>query len=76
MKLARYHTGRGQFIAFFGAFHGRTMGSLALTGRRAFSKKGFFPVMPGVASRPLRLLLSLRVRKDAGFLRGRMREGD
>ena len=32
IKLARYHTGRGQFIAFVGAFHGRTMGSLALTG--------------------------------------------
>ena len=32
IKLARYHTGRGQFVAFVGAFHGRTMGSLALTG--------------------------------------------
>src|SRR5260370_11026966 len=31
IKMARYHTGRGQFIAFFGAFHGRTMGSLSLT---------------------------------------------
>src|ERR1700694_4963144 len=29
IKLSRYHTGRGQFVAFLGAFHGRTMGSLA-----------------------------------------------
>src|SRR5580700_6278054 len=48
LKLARYHTGRGQFVAFFGAFHGRTMGSLALTGSKSIQKKGFFPMMPGV----------------------------
>jgi 4-aminobutyrate aminotransferase len=47
LKLARYHTGRGQFIAFVGAFHGRTMGSLALTGSKSVQKKGFFPIMPG-----------------------------
>ena len=48
LKLARYHTGRGQFIAFVGAFHGRTMGSLALTDSKSVQKKGFFPMMPGV----------------------------
>ena len=48
IKLARYHTGRGQFVAFFGAFHGRTMGSLALTASKSVQQKGFFPVMPGV----------------------------
>jgi 4-aminobutyrate aminotransferase len=48
IKLARYHTGRGQFVAFVGAFHGRTMGSLALTGSKSIQKKGFFPMMPGV----------------------------
>jgi 4-aminobutyrate aminotransferase len=47
IKLARYHTGRGQFVAFVGAFHGRTMGSLALTGSKNVQKKGFFPMMPG-----------------------------
>jgi len=47
LKMARYHTGRGQFVAFFGAFHGRTMGSLALTGSKSTQKKGFFPMMPG-----------------------------
>src|ERR1700688_342786 len=48
IKLARYHTGRKQFVAFHGAFHGRTMGSLALTGSRSGQRKNFFPVMPGV----------------------------
>jgi len=48
IKLARYHTGRKQFVAFYGAFHGRTMGSLALTGSRSGQRKNFFPVMPGV----------------------------
>src|SRR5579872_5059897 len=48
IKLARYHTGRGQFVAFLGAFHGRTMGSLALTASKSVQQKGFFPVMPGV----------------------------
>src|SRR6202047_2208212 len=35
LKLARFHTRRGQFVAFFGSFHGRTMGSLALTGSKS-----------------------------------------
>jgi len=48
IKLARYHTGRKQFVAFYGAFHGRTMGSLALTGSKNTQKQKFFPMMPGV----------------------------
>jgi 4-aminobutyrate aminotransferase len=48
LKMARYHTGRGQFIAFFGSFHGRTMGALGLTGSKTVQKKGFFPMMPSV----------------------------
>lgn len=48
IKLCRYHTGRKQFIAFTGAFHGRTMGSLALTASKSIQKDGFFPLMPGV----------------------------
>jgi 4-aminobutyrate aminotransferase len=52
IKLARYHTGRSQFVAFVGAFHGRTMGSLALTASKNIQQKGFFPVMPGVQHVP------------------------
>src|SRR5437870_10292884 len=35
IKLARYATGRENLIAFFGSFHGRTMGALSLTARKA-----------------------------------------
>src|SRR5258708_37891597 len=52
IKLARYHTGRGQGIAFVGAFHGRTMGSLALTGSKSVQKQGFFPAMPAAHHEP------------------------
>jgi 4-aminobutyrate aminotransferase len=48
LKLARHHSGRQQFIAFFGGFHGRTMGSLSLTGSKNIQKKGFAPFVPGV----------------------------
>ncbi|HEX7362529.1 MAG TPA: acetyl ornithine aminotransferase family protein [Bryobacteraceae bacterium] len=46
IKLARYHTGRDKFIAFFGGFHGRTMGALSLTASKAVQRKGFGPMLP------------------------------
>jgi 4-aminobutyrate aminotransferase len=46
LKLARYHTGRDKFVAFFGAFHGRTMGALSLTGSKAIQRRGFHPPLP------------------------------
>jgi 4-aminobutyrate aminotransferase len=52
LKLARFHTKRGQFVAFYASFHGRTMGSLALTGSKSVQKAGFFPMMPGVHHTP------------------------
>jgi 4-aminobutyrate aminotransferase len=48
LKLARYHTGRQQVISFFGAFHGRTMGALSLTGSKIQQKRRFSPLVPGV----------------------------
>jgi 4-aminobutyrate aminotransferase len=48
LKLARYHTGRHRFIAFTGAFHGRTMGALSLTASKAVQRRGFGPLVPGV----------------------------
>jgi 4-aminobutyrate aminotransferase len=48
MKLARYNTGRDKFVAFRGAFHGRTLGSLSLTGSKVVQRKGFGPLVPGV----------------------------
>ena len=47
MKLARYKTGRDKFIAFYGGFHGRTMGSLSLTASKVVQRKGFGPLVPG-----------------------------
>ena len=48
LKLARYHTGRQQVIAFFGAFHGRTMGALSLTASKPQQRRRFGPALPGV----------------------------
>jgi 4-aminobutyrate aminotransferase len=48
LKLVRYHTKRQQVIAFFGAFHGRTMGALSLTASKPQQKRGFSPLVPGV----------------------------
>jgi 4-aminobutyrate aminotransferase len=52
LKLARYHTKRQGTIAFLGAFHGRSMGSLALTASKAIQRRGFGPFMPGVYHAP------------------------
>jgi 4-aminobutyrate aminotransferase len=43
VKVARVATGRSGIIAFTGAFHGRTMFSVALTGKIDPYKKGFGP---------------------------------
>ena len=48
LKLARYHTGRQNVIAFLGAFHGRTMGALSLTASKPQQKRRFGPMLPGV----------------------------
>jgi len=48
MKLARYATGRPNFLAFFGAFHGRTLGALSLTASKATQRRRFAPLLPSV----------------------------
>jgi 4-aminobutyrate aminotransferase len=53
IKLARYHTKRPYMVAFFGSFHGRTLGSLSLTASRPVQRRGFGPVTaPGVFHAP------------------------
>lgn len=47
IKLARHHTGRPNVIAFYGAFHGRSLGSLSLTSSKAKYRSGFGIVTPG-----------------------------
>ena len=44
IKLARYHTGRTQFIGFLGGFHGRTLGALGFTASKTVQRRGFMPV--------------------------------
>jgi 4-aminobutyrate aminotransferase len=52
IKMSRYYTKRQGIIAFFGAFHGRSMGSLSLTASKAIQRKGFAPFLPGVYHAP------------------------
>lgn len=48
LKLARFATGRQNTIAFYGAFHGRSYGSLSLTASKPRQREGYFPLLPGV----------------------------
>ena len=52
LKLARFHSKRQGIIAFLGAFHGRTMGSLSLTASKPAQRRGFAPFLPGVYHAP------------------------
>jgi 4-aminobutyrate aminotransferase len=52
IKLARYHTKRFNLIAFLASFHGRSLGSLALTSSKFVQRRGFGPMMPGVFHAP------------------------
>lgn len=52
LKLARYHTRRPRMIAFFGAFHGRSMGSLSLTASKPAQRRHFSPLLGDVSHAP------------------------
>ena len=52
IKLVRHATGRQNVIAFLGAFHGRTLGAVALTASKAIQRTGFGPLTPGVYHAP------------------------
>lgn len=52
IKLARFTTGRPNVIAFHGAFHGRSLGALALTASKAKYRSGFGPMIAGVFHAP------------------------
>ncbi|MCA9953663.1 MAG: aminotransferase class III-fold pyridoxal phosphate-dependent enzyme, partial [Anaerolineales bacterium] len=41
IKLAMYKTGRSRFIGFFGAFHGRTLGSLSFTASKSVQRANY-----------------------------------
>jgi 4-aminobutyrate aminotransferase len=52
LKLARHATGRQYIVAFLGAFHGRTYGSVSLTASKSKYHAGFGPLLPGVYHAP------------------------
>ena len=52
IKMARAFTGRSGIIAFSGAFHGRTLMGMALTGKVVPYKKGFGPMPAEVVHAP------------------------
>jgi 4-aminobutyrate aminotransferase len=52
VKIARAATGRSGIIAFSGAFHGRTMMAMALTGKVSPYKAGFGPFPPEIYHAP------------------------
>ncbi|MCD2512214.1 4-aminobutyrate--2-oxoglutarate transaminase [Comamonas endophytica] len=52
VKIARYATGRSALIAFSGAFHGRTLLGLSLTGKVVPYKAGFGSMLPEVYHLP------------------------
>ena len=70
IKLARYVTGRSQFIGFLGGFHGRTMGAVTFTASKNHYHKGFYPLMNGVVHVPFpdpyRPLLHVRPGESIG----------
>src|SRR5918998_909615 len=51
MRLAKAYTGRREFISLTHSFHGRTAGTLAITGNKARKTRGG-PYLPGVAFAP------------------------
>jgi 4-aminobutyrate aminotransferase len=52
IKLSRYFTKRQGIIAFFGGFHGRSLGALSLTASKSVQRRGFGPLLPGVHHAP------------------------
>ena len=48
IKLTRYSTKRQHIVAFEGAFHGRTLGSLSLTTSRSSHRAHFGPLIPAI----------------------------
>ncbi|GAB4510126.1 MAG: acetyl ornithine aminotransferase family protein [Anaerolineae bacterium] len=53
LKLARYQPGnRSHIIAFFGGFHGRTMGSLSVTASKAIQRADYTFIPGGVEHVP------------------------
>ena len=73
LRLAKCHTGKYEFVSFWGGFHGKTMGALSLMGSTFKDKLG--PDGAGRAPDPVRRLLPLPDRPAVPELRHRLRRG-
>jgi 4-aminobutyrate aminotransferase len=52
MKMAKWHTRNSLFLAYTGAFHGRTIAAVSLTASKPVQRRHFFPLVPGVTHVP------------------------
>jgi 4-aminobutyrate aminotransferase len=71
LKAAIYSTGRQKFIAFRGAFHGRTFGTLSLTASKFTQRKGFGPQALDVTHVPYANPIRFPLERQAGESIGR-----
>jgi putrescine aminotransferase len=63
MKLARLKTKRTKMVAAVGAFHGKTMGALSVSGREKY-KTPFQPLVPDCATVPYNDIAALEAAVD------------
>tara|TARA_R110002124_G_scaffold149220_1_gene315003 strand:+ start:142177 stop:143514 length:1338 start_codon:yes stop_codon:yes gene_type:complete len=48
LKLARFATGRPNFICFYNGFHGRTLGGISANSSKVIQRHKFGPLLPGM----------------------------
>ncbi|MHB1127039.1 MAG: aminotransferase class III-fold pyridoxal phosphate-dependent enzyme [Bacillota bacterium] len=58
LKLARAYTGRKEYVSTYGAFHGKSYGSLSASGRELY-REPFYPFIPGFSHVPFGDLQSM-----------------
>ncbi|MDF2440239.1 MAG: putrescine aminotransferase [Abditibacteriota bacterium] len=63
IKFARIATGRTRLVSTVGAYHGKTTGALAVSGRDKY-KKPFAPLLPDVVSVPFNDIAALEAAVD------------
>jgi 4-aminobutyrate aminotransferase len=61
VKIARVATGRQNVIVFSGSFHGRTVGTMALTTSKTVYRSGFGPLPSGVYVAPFPYAFRLKM---------------
>jgi len=66
VKVARHYTKKQNIIVFQGGFHGRTIGTLALTTSKTIYGANFGPLMPGVHVTPFPYCLHCRIPRASG----------